>query len=212
MNSNIIKKMAESIKLTDKQRSIIVGTVLGDGCLESQNQGRTFRLKVEHSINQKDYVDWLYSKLQNLVLTKPQIKEQMISEKLYSKYWFSTISAGELRFYGTLFYVNHKKVIPKIINKLVTPLSLAIWFMDDGSMKSKHHSARILNTQGFDAVSIQRLQDMLLNKFHIKTTLRHQKDGTQIYVPATEVKKFIALIQPFIIPSMEYKIKINTIA
>ena len=110
MNSNEIKSFAESIKLTDEQREILVGTLLGDGHLETQNKGRTFRLKVEHSISQKDYTDWLYEKFKNLVLTKPQVKEQKINGKLYQKYWFSTVSNGAVRFYAQQFYQNGKKV------------------------------------------------------------------------------------------------------
>ena len=209
MNSNEVKSFAESIKLTDEQRDILVGTLLGDGHLETQNKGRTFRLKVEHSINQQDYVDWLYSKFKNLVLTKAQVKEQQVKGKLYQKYWFSTVSNGAMRFYGQLFYQNGKKVVPKLIAKLVTPLSIAVWFMDDGSLKSVHHRARIINTQGFDVQDLQRLQDVLLKKFNITTTLREQREGKQLYIPSTEVDKFITLIKPFIIPSMEYKIKVT---
>lgn len=209
MNTKEIRVLAESVKLTDQQGEILVGLLLGDGHLETQNQGRTFRLKVEHAISQKEYTDWLYEYFKNISLTKPQLKLQMVAGKMREKYWFSTISTGTLRFYAQLFYVNRKKVVPKIIAKLASPLSLAVWFMDDGSLKSKHHKARIINTQCFDDISLQRLQDMLKSKFNIMTTLRQQKEGKQIYVPSTEIEKFIALIKPYIHPTMEYKIKLT---
>ncbi len=209
MNSSEIKSFAESIKLTDEQREILVGTLLGDGHLETQNKGRTFRLKVEHSVNQKDYTDWLYEKFKNLVLTKPQVKEQKINGKLYQKYWFSTVSNGAVRFYAQQFYQNGKKVVPKFIAKMVTPLSLAVWFMDDGSLKSKFHRARIINTQCFNELDLKRLQEMLLKKFNINTTLRNQKEGKQIYIPSTDIEKFISIIKSYIHNSMEYKIKLT---
>ena len=209
MNSSEIKSFAESIKLTDEQREILVGTLLGDGHLETQNKGRTFRLKVEHSVNQKDYTDWLYEKFKNLVLTKPQVKEQKINGKLYQKYWFSTVSNGAVRFYAQQFYQNGKKVVPKFIAKMVTPLSLAVWFMDDGSLKSKFHRARIINTQCFNELDLKRLQEMLLKKFNINTTLRNQKEGKQIYNPSTDIEKFISIIKSYIHNSMEYKIKLT---
>lgn len=208
MNTKEIRVLAESIKLTDQQEQILIGLLLGDGHLETQNQGRTFRLKVEHAISQKEYTDWVFEKFKKLALTKPQLKLQMVAGKMREKYWFSTISTGTLRFYGQLFYVNRKKVVPKMIAKLASPLSLAVWFMDDGSLKSKHHKARIINTQCFDDISLQRLQEML-EKFGIKTTLRQQKEGKQIYIPSTEIEKFIALIKPYIHPTMEYKIKLT---
>lgn len=209
MNSNEIKSLANSIKLIDQQRAILVGLLLGDGHLETQNKGRTFRLKVEHSLNQKYYVDWLYHQFKKLVLTKPQIKKQQINGVTYEKYWFSTISIGAFRFYGQQFYPKGKKVVPKTIAKLATPLSLAIWFMDDGSLKSSLHKARIINTQGFSELDLEVLQEMLNSKFGISTTLRKQQEGKQIYIPAVETEKFINLIKPFVIPSMEYKIKLT---
>lgn len=209
MNSNEIKSFAESIKLTAEQRGILVGTLLGDGHLETQNKGRTFRLKVEHSISQKDYTDWVFEKFKNLTLTGPQVKEQKINGKLYQKYWFSTVSNGAVRFYAQQFYQNGKKVVPKFIAKLVTPISLAVWFMDDGSLKSKFHRARIINTQSFSEIDLKRLQDMLLKKFNINTTLRNQSEGKQIYIPSTEIGKFVSIVKPYIHQSMIYKIKVT---
>ncbi len=209
MNSNEIKSFAESIKLTQNQRDILVGTLLGDGHLETQNKGRTFRLKVEHAISQKDYTDWLYTKFKNLVLTQPQVKQQMVKGKLYQKYWFSTVSNGAMRFYAQLFYQNGKKVVPKLIAKLVTPLSLSVWFMDDGSLKSRFHRARIINTQCFSEMDLKRLQDMLAKKFGILTTLRNQKEGKQLYIPSTEIEKFVSIVKPYIHQSMVYKIKVT---
>jgi len=206
MNSNEVKRFVKLIKLNKTQREIIVGLLLGDGHLETQNNGKTFHLKVEHSINQKVYVDWLYVKLRNLVLTSPQSKKQIIEGKKYEKYWFNTVSLPSFRFYGQQFYPKEEKVIPKIISRPVTPLSLAIWFMDDGSRKSNVHRALILNTQGFDQASIDVIQDVLLKKFNIATTLRKQKEGNQIYIPATQVEKFISLIKSHIISSMKYKL------
>lgn len=209
MNSKVIRSLAESIRLIDRQREIIVGLLLGDGHLETQNKGRTFRLKVEHSIRQKDYVDWLYKQLSNMVLTKPQLKLQTVAGKEHEKYWFSTISTGALRFYAGQFYADRKKIVPKMIAKLVTPLSLAVWFMDDGSLKSRFHRARIINTHCFDGASLQRLQDMLHKNFHIHTTLRKQREGTQLYIPSTDIATFITAIKPYIHPTMEYKIKLT---
>jgi len=209
MNSKAIRSLAESVRLTGRQKEIIVGLLLGDGHLETQNRGRTFRLKVEHSIRQKDYVDWLCRQFNDMVLTKPQRKLQTVAGKVYEKYWFSTISSGTLRFYAQQFYGDGKKIVPKMIAKLVTPVSLAVWFMDDGSLKSRFHRARIINTHCFDGISLQRLQDMLRQKFHVHTTLRKQREGMQMYIPSSHIETFINIIRPHTHPSMEYKIKLT---
>ena len=47
-------------------KEMLVGKILGDGCLETQNNGATWRLKIEHSFKQKEYVDHQYSLLCSL--------------------------------------------------------------------------------------------------------------------------------------------------
>ncbi len=206
MNITAIRELARSLTLTKQQRAIVVGLMLGDGHLETQNQGRTYRLKIEQSFGHREYVDWLYSQLGNLGQTPPRAREQIRAEKVNQKYGFNTLSLATFRFYGTLFYKDGKKVVPKMIGKLVTPLSLAVWFMDDGSVKSAQHRAKILNTQGFDSNSIENLHQMLAVRFGIDVTLRKQKDGTQLYIPSTEIKKFVSLVEEYIVPSMRYKL------
>jgi hypothetical protein len=54
------KNKIKSLKLTQKQCEIITGLILGDGHLETRTNGKTYRLKVEHSIKQKDYASSLH--------------------------------------------------------------------------------------------------------------------------------------------------------
>ena len=67
MNTNEIKEYKKTLKLTDLQRSILIGTLLGDGHLETQDKGKTYRLKVEHQALQSDYVEWLHSQFKEWV-------------------------------------------------------------------------------------------------------------------------------------------------
>jgi hypothetical protein len=71
MNSYLLRCLANGITLSSEQQEILVGTILGDGHLVTSNNGRTFSLKLEHAFSQKDYIDWLYMKLESLVLTRP---------------------------------------------------------------------------------------------------------------------------------------------
>jgi len=206
MYSKKIEEIKKKAKLNKKQREIIVGKTLGDGCLESIYNGRTVKLRIEHSLNQKDYVDWTYQQLQNLVATSPKIKIQNIKGKDYKKYWFNTLSFGFLRFYYQQFYVDKKKIVPKLIHKWLTPLALAVWFMDDGSIKSKECKGKYFNTQGFDNLSIKILQDALKRNFQISTILRKRREGKQIYIPAKEYDKLKTIIGKYVIPSMKYKL------
>jgi hypothetical protein len=214
MNSKFINELRSKISLTKEQREIIIGLMLGDGCLETQNNGRTYRLKIEQTLSHKDYVDWLYEKLKNLVLTEPRERTKRIEEKTYQNYGFQTISCGNLNFFAKQFYDKNSrnKKIPKIIGKLLTSLALAVWFMDDGQIKSKKHRALLINSQCFSKKDLSLLQNALKNKFSIETTLKREKTGYRIYFLSKTISNFLAIIKPYILSSMEYKLgRINTL-
>ena len=209
MRSKEIEEKSQNLKLTKIQREILIGTLLGDGHLETKNQGRTYRLKIEHSYNQKDYIQWLYKLFQDWVRTPPVIRSRSVTfrteTKEYKRVGFATLSSGSLRFYAQQFYQNGKKVVPKLIRHWLSPRALAVWYMDDGSIKSKQHKTVLLNTHSFSDADLKRLQHALENRYGIKTSIRVQKDGKQLYFLAETVEIFLNLIEPHVIPSMRYK-------
>lgn len=206
MYSKEIEAHKKTLSLNKIQREILVGLMLGNGHLETQNRGKTFRLKVEQSANKAEYVNWLYENFENFVLNKPKIKDKQRNGVVTRSIWFTTLSLGSFRFYAQQFYANGKKVIPKIIGKLLTPVALAVWFMDDVSIKSKFHKAKIINTQCFTKKEVSLLIKILKDKFEINTKLREQKDGYQIYILSESIDKFKKIVRKYIIDSMKYKL------
>jgi len=210
MYSKKIETYKQKLKLTSQQREILVGLLLGDGHLETQNNGLTYRLKIEHGAIQKDYVDWLYEIYKDWVLTPPQIKQKKTGEIITENVWFNTVSHIAMRYYGKQFYQKGKKILPKYISRLLKPLTLAIWFMDDGSLKSKDHRALILNTQGFIIKEIEMLQKGLKEKYSIEAQQRNQKDGIQLLMVGESAKEFARIISPYLLPQFNYKLgKLN---
>lgn len=206
MRSKVIEEYKSRLSLSKRQKEILIGLLLGDGHLEKLYTSTSGRLKVEHSYKQKDYVDWLYKEFRNWVRTKPKTRKVNVWGKLRRNYRFSTYGHRILGEFGKRFYEGKKKIVPNDLEKDITPLGLAIWFMDDGSIKSKSHKGVFLNTQGFKEDSVIKLQKMLRNKFSINSTTRKDKNGKQIYLGGRSGEKFIALIKPYIISSMNYKI------
>lgn len=207
MNSKEIKKYKQSLKLTKTQREILIGKLLGDGHLESRD-GVNWRLKVEHSLKQQDYVNWLYDCFKDWVLKMPDVKSKTVKGKNYQNIWFTTLSDVKMRYYGKIFYKDGKKVIPKNIKNLLSPLTMAVWFMDDGSYKSKFHKSLILNTQSFDKTGLIFLQEKLAQRHEIKSYLRKQKEGFQLEIRAMDAEKFAMIISKHILPSMRYKLEV----
>ena len=206
MYSKEIESYKSTLKLTRKQREILVGLMLGDGHLETQNCGRTYRLKLEYSVNNHEYCHHLYEVFRDWVLTPPKEKRKSSNGHLSSNIAFSTVSHGAFRFYAQQFYRDGRKIVPSTMNKLLTPRGLAYWFMDDGSIKSSQSKGIILNTQGFDRREVGMLVDMLNIQFNLSAKERRQKDGFQIYISGNSFEGLLLLIGKLIHPSMRYKL------
>jgi len=203
MNLKVISEHKKEISLTKIQRSLIVGKLLGDGHLETQNNGKTYRLKIEHSEKQIDYVEWMFKILKPLVKTDIQTKINSKSVR------FQTLSFGELRFYGQQFYKDGRKVIPKLFSKLIDELSLAIWFMDDGSKKSSKHNTYIIHSLGYTKKELRQVCEVLDRKFNLKFNLYKQKNKNWcMYLQSKSIGDFESMILPYVLrfKSMEHKI------
>ena len=191
--------------LTQIQREIIVGLLLGDGHLETQN-GRTYRLKGEHGIAQKEYVDWLYREFHDWVRQPPRQRTKQSFGKEIKSYGFTTYSSGSLRFYAQQFYDDRKKAVPKLIGRWLTPRAVAIWFMDDGSWKSDHHRTYIIHTLGYRKGELALLVREFMEKFSITVSIHKQYNGLRLYVHSESAERFKKLVEPYMIPSMRYKL------
>jgi len=72
--------------LTEKQKSVVIGLLLGDGSLRKK---QNTLLEVNHSFQQAAYVLWLYKIFKDFVLTKPKYR---VSGKGRSAFRFTTRS------------------------------------------------------------------------------------------------------------------------
>lgn len=207
MRSKVIEKYKAQLKLNNEQKEVLIGILLGDATLETQNGGRTYRMKIEHSFKQRSYVEHLYRMFKDWVLTEPRIREVTLPNgKTYKNILFSTLGHRNFRFYAHQFYRDRNKVVPKLIYKWLTPKAVAYWFMDDGSAKSKQSKAVIFNTQGYGKKDVGRLVRILETKFCLEAKPRKQKEGNQIYISGRSFEKFRILVLPHILPEMQYKL------
>lgn len=206
MRSKEIEDYKARLKLSAEQKEILIGILLGDATLQSQNKGRTYRLMIEHSIKQRAYLEHLYHIFGEWVLTPPSLKTVVrFDGKTYTTLVFSTLSTSSLRFYAHQFYKNNHKVVPRLIKRWLTPKALAYWFMDDGSIKSKESKGVIINTQGYLKEEVVKLVEVLRKRFDLQAKLRRQKEGYQIYISGKSYETLQSLILPFILPEMRYK-------
>lgn len=195
-----------TIRPSDVQNQIILGTILGDGSLEFNGYQGT-RLQIKQSVGHKDYVFWLYEMLKDLCRSEPK-------EKPDTKQWyFSTRGLKEFTSLWNLFYRNNRKVIPQGIERLlVSPLSLAVWFMDDGSLdfRPKDHCSFMLHTDSFSKEDVLTLAEVLKRNFGIDTKvyslLSRETRYPKIYIGSKGRERFLELVEPYILSCFRYKL------
>jgi hypothetical protein len=179
--------------LSGTQHALIIGSLLGDGAMRCKANAL---LEINHCLEQQAYVDWKYQHLADLVKTPPKARTGNGSRIAYR---FTTLSLPRLTPYYRAFYSGGQKVVPDV---RLEPLSLAVWFMDDGC---KSHRAVYLNTQQFSVENQFRLVGMLKEQWEIDATLNQDKHYYRLRIAVASVSRFKTIVSPHLLEQFAYK-------
>lgn len=190
---------------------IAVGGLLGDISIQTQNQGKTSRLKFQQSDHlHRDSLFHLHKLFNEWVLSPPYHNR---NRNMWS---FQTISQSEFNKLAHLFVVTDngmlckKHIKPFLVENFLTPLSLAYLFIGDGG-KSSYNKDSIrkgfaFNTQGFDNKDVEILCQGLQKKFGFDCWTKPNKNGFVRVISAKSYDLMMDLLGDSIIPSMRHKL------
>jgi recombination protein RecA len=195
-----------STNLPPETRSIIVGSLLGDGYLTPNGS-----LQIEHCLAEAAYTDWKYEKLQPIAGKAPTMVERYDrrTQKTYRSWRFYTKAV--LKEYRASFYLDRKKRIPETLRETLDPLAVAVWFMDDGGRGARTPRGLVFNTSGFLAEEQIVLQQLLHDLFGVVTSIHQSGKRYQLYVKVESFSCFTELVSPYLITSMRYKIPVDPV-
>lgn len=212
-NSKLLKEYKNSlINLDNNQLEASIGLMLGDASLQSQNNGKTYRLKFEWSDKNKAYVDHVYDLFEDWVLSPPHKKERKSPKgNIIINWGFQTISHEAFNFLQELFLVNNKKIISEsLIKNNLTGRGLAYWFMDDGGKLDYNRNSKnksiVLNTHSFTKIEVENMIKDLINKFNFDCEIRSNKGKFIIVIKHSSYSLFREIVDPFILSNMAYKL------
>ena len=194
MNSFEVREKRKHV-LNEFQRSVIIGTILGDGHLLQTTRG--YCLRLNHGIKQREYVDWKHSVLEDIAMP-PKIYK--------NSYHFRTVSHPMMTKLRNQFYRGREKVVPDTLGILINPIALAVWIMDDGTNELGYSRCVRINTQCFSLEDHLKLIRILETNFGIGATLNRDKGKFRLRIRKESMALLRSLTGPYTIPSMFYKI------
>lgn len=218
-NHGIKTNFYKNIKLTNMQEQIIIGSTLGDAYLAPSTSGKTSCIVFKHSTKQAEYLKFKRNCLTNLMyptkrcsIRKPRISNRVAfieSRKIESECMESeSIHHPVLLEYREKFYPNGVKIIPEDLFEKLDAFGIAIWFMDDGCKMSSYDTT--ICTNSFTKDDVQMACDVLKRKFDLNCHVHTTKDNHNLLkINASSSHDFRRLIEPYIIPSMGYKLYKN---
>jgi len=197
--------------LSDFQWEALRGTLMGDGALSPSRSGHGARLRFSHGAKQIAYADWKASLFANLGAARNV--RALDGAVLYD---FQPLpELAELR---QSVYVDGKKVLSDDYLKQLTPLSLALWYMDDAcfTVRSKGLQKRTQGGSGRAEICVEamepatrlRLVEYLADTWGIQARLvnRGAAGKAVLHFTTGETAKLQALIAPFVHPNLGYKL------
>ncbi len=199
---------AVSHHLSAFQWEILLGGLMGDSALSPSRSGHGARLRWGHGINQVAYGDWKASLFPDLGVCR--------STNAAGAVFYDVAPLAELAELRQAVYVEGKKVLSHDYLKRLTPLALAIWYMDDGSFalpakglreRTRDGSGRSeICVQAMSADTRERVAAYLAHTWGIRPTLLDRAGKAILQFPKDETAKLHALVAPFVHPSMDDKL------
>jgi recombination protein RecA len=205
--------LAQPILLSAMQVQVILGALLGDGSLSKplRTDDASARFRMGHGAKQAAYLDWKVSLLANI----PHAKTANAKGAVFAD--FSPLAElAELR--EAVYFGDGKKHITWDYLKNLTPLALAVWYMDDGSftLRSKGVQERTAGGTGRIEICVEAMSPGSRNRLarylrdthglHVKLECRGARKVSVLRFSTSASEKFQKLIAPYIHPSMEYKL------
>lgn len=215
----LLNQYKTKLTLTDQQKDVIIGCLLGDGSMGITREKPFFGIKFEQGIIHESYLMHLFLIMYPYCGSLPQ-RRWIDSQKTRQAVWFRTYRHSNFIHYFHLFYrilkdkttgkISSKKYIPQNIDKYLTARVVAYWYMDDGTFNRARSFGKkqfLFSTQGFKKIECEILCQALLKNFNIETRIHKDKSYYRIYVRQESREIFKNLILPYIHPSMIYKLE-----
>lgn len=205
--NDILYHISENV--SEEVKQVVLGGLIGDfSVYRSGVNNILYSIVGVHCIEQKEYLNYKIKILNQFFGSMSEYKDNNSFTPDKIKVRFNLMVNKALsEFIEEHCIRNNKKVINKTWLDKLSPLGIAIWYMDDGSCNfslSQRPRAKF-HTQGFTLFEVELLSNKL-NSLNIFNKIANYGKGYQIDVSVDGTEQLFAIIAPYVCKSMRYKL------
>jgi hypothetical protein len=195
-------------------KGAVIGMLLGDASIpKARTDGSTHHLQITHCMKQEQYL--LKKKEYLEYLTGVRFYTDQVNNKDYKCCRLVTKTHP---FYDGMrdhMYHEGRKTVDEHMMKCLTPLGLALWYLDDGSLSHRgNQKIPVLATCCFNGTEHEMMSRMLQKRFGLqwrvnRTTTTYKGVKKNIFILRLRDKdreNFFGMIKPFVPECLLYKI------
>jgi hypothetical protein len=191
------RKLLANISLSQIEFSVIMGGLLGDGSLKVHKGYKNARYSFRHSTKQANY---FYSKcklLSSISSTSPVFKEPADGYSKVQGLRYQSRALLPLTQIHALTHQRNKLIIRRTWLNHLTALSLAIWWLDDGSIVGGGRQGCLCNG-GFKEEECKILAKYLLVVWgvHARVGPCNARTYYRLWLSTNQLKLFLDIILP----------------
>ena len=203
---------AEKYLLSDQQLQVVLGALMGDGNLSPNRRDRSgTRFRMGHGAKQAAYLDWKTSLLANIGHSRTVNAKGAVFADF-------TPLAELAELHDAVYFGDGKKHLTWEYLKSLTPLALAVWYLDDGSftVRPKGVQQRTAGGTGRIEIVVEAMspgsRDRLVRylrdtrKLDVQLVTKGARQVSAIRFTTAATEKFQQLVAPYVHPSMDYKL------
>jgi len=202
--------LSRRVELTDLQRRLIIGGLLGDGGVYMKGLGHYY-YKEAHCLEQLDYLKWKKSILEDLVVGHEIKYEKKVSPLGADSFFasFVTNSFVDLQVFRDEFYWikpdgTPQKLIPEKYVAALDAFTLAVWYFDDGYL---NRDGNPCICSGSPKSDVERAVELFNDKWSLDCAFS-EGDGIS-FIEMRNRDAFYNLIKDHIHPCFYYKIPVE---
>jgi len=206
------------------QRGILYGMAIGGSYLRPRNRDRGINVcfLTEHSVAQSEYIKHKRDLMHSICGGKrPEIHYRERHDKRTDKVYKSLSYSRTLLYFNqirkVLYPEGTKTYTRKMLNYL-TPQGLALWYMDDGSIRgyTSKKTGNISSIQMSLATHCSKEEAEIIQTYFkevwgVDARIHKRKSNGHIHynicMNTKAAHRYASFIWPYIIPSMEYKMR-----